>query len=146
MEYRKFGHTYLIRMDRGEEVVKCLYEFAEKENVHLASFSAIGACDKVTVGCYDVSEKQYHSKTLEGAYEITDLSGNITKKDGKVYLHLHITVADENQNAFGGHLNACTISGTCEMFANVIEGTVTRKNDDIGNTGLNIWNLEEKIC
>lgn len=145
MEYRKFDHTYLIRMDRGEEVVRCLYEFAEKENVHLASVSAIGACDKVTLGCYDVSEKQYHSQTLEGAYEITDLSGNITEKDEKVYLHLHITVADEKGNAYGGHLNACTISGTCEMFVNVLNGTVARRNDDIGNTGLNIWNLEEKV-
>lgn len=146
MEYRKFDHTYLIRMDRGEEIVSCLNEFAEKENIHLASVYAIGACDKVTVGCYEVNEKQYHSKTLEGAYEITNLSGNITEMGGKVYLHLHITVADENQKAYGGHLNECRISGTCEMFVNVIDGAVTRKKDDIGNTGLNIWELEEKVC
>lgn len=141
MEYRKFDDTYLIRMDRGEEVISCLNTFAEKEGVRLASVSAIGACDKVTVGCYDVSEKQYHSQTMEGAYEITDLSGNITEMDGKVYLHLHVTVADEKQNAYGGHLNECRISGTCEMFVNVIGDTVTRRNDDIGNTGLNIWDL-----
>ena len=33
MDYRKFGNTYVIRMDRGEEIVRTLTDFCKKENV-----------------------------------------------------------------------------------------------------------------
>lgn len=143
MEYRKYNDTFVIRMDKREEVIHCLTEFARKENVKLASVLAIGACDQVKIGCYDVKEKIYHVQTLEGTFEITNLTGNVTRKDSEVYLHLHITLADDRQQAFGGHLNACRISGTCEMFVSVLNGNVNRKPDSIGNTGLNIFDFEE---
>ena len=115
-----------------------LTELAEKEQIRLAHLYGLGASDHLTMGCYDVAQQKYHVKDLDGAFEITNLTGNMTRKDGKPYLHVHITVADESQKAFGGHLNACVISGTCELFVTVLDGNVGRKSDDIGHTGLNI--------
>ena len=36
MEYRKFGDTYIVRMDPGEEILTQLKVFAEQEGVKLA--------------------------------------------------------------------------------------------------------------
>ena len=142
MEYRKFDHTFAVRIDRGEEVVAELMKLAEREGICLAEVQGIGACDEVKLGCYDVAKQEYHVQMLKGIYEITDLCGNMTVMDGKSYLHIHITVADENQKAFGGHLNECHISGTCELFVTVIDGYVDRKKDLDRGTGLNIFSFE----
>ena len=36
MEYRKVGDTFIVRMDRGEEVTAMLTGLCEKENIRLA--------------------------------------------------------------------------------------------------------------
>lgn len=142
MEYIRTGNTYVVRMDRGEEVMACLKKLAETENIILGHIQGLGASDHVKLGCYDVASQQYHVNTIETALEITNLSGNITTKDNEVYLHVHITVADDQQKAYGGHLNECIISGTCELFVTVLEGNVGRMIDEIGHTGLNIMKFE----
>ena len=52
MDYRKFGDTVVARFDRGEEFTSSLQELCEKENIKLASVSAIGALNAFTAGVY----------------------------------------------------------------------------------------------
>ena len=61
MEYRKFGDTYIVRMDRDEEILAQLKIFAEKEQVKLASVTGLGAVKDFTVGVFDSSAKAYKS-------------------------------------------------------------------------------------
>lgn len=141
MDYRRFGNKVVLRIDRGEEVVDTIVKLCEKENIRLAAVSGLGAADSVTMGLYNVAEKKYHQHTFERPFEITALIGNITRMDGKVYQHLHITVADEDGHAFGGHLSAARISGTGEIVLDIIDGEVGRKVDDITGTGLNLFDF-----
>ena len=43
MEYKKFGSVYAVRIDKGEEILAKLKEFAEREKVAFARVSAIGS-------------------------------------------------------------------------------------------------------
>ena len=43
MEYRKFGKQYVIRLEKGEEIVSSIKDLCEKENIKLGSLSGIGA-------------------------------------------------------------------------------------------------------
>lgn len=138
MEYRKFNETYVIRMDRGEEIVSSLTAFCRKENVTLATVEALGAADHVVIGLYDVGARQYHKHNFDGPMEITSLLGSISTKDGEPYLHLHINLCREDMSVIGGHLNECRISATCEMIVRKIEGIVERKLDE-EVTGLNLF-------
>ena len=61
MEYRKFGDTYIVRMDPGEEILTQLKVFAEQEGVKLASVTALGAVKDFTVGVFDTGAKVYKS-------------------------------------------------------------------------------------
>lgn len=136
MEFRRFNDAYVVRMDRGEEVMETLTALCEQEGIRLASVEAIGAVDRAVVGLYDVGEKVYHKKEFTEPMELTSLLGTVTEKDGKPYLHLHATFCDANMQAHGGHVNALHISATCEMVLRLLPGQVGRQLDEV--TGLNL--------
>ena len=138
MEYRRFDDTYVVRLQKGEEIGETLAELCRKEDIKLASVSGIGAADHLVIGLYDVGTRVYHKTELNGPMEITSLLGNVSRKDGEVYLHLHINVCDENMNVKGGHMNECRIGATGEIFVRVINGEVERLLDD-EVTGLNLY-------
>ena len=140
MEYRRFNDTYVIRMDRGEEIVSCLDRFCRQEDIHLAHVQAIGAVDRAEVGLYDVETKAYRKQFFREPLEMTSLLGTVTRKDGQPYLHLHVTLTDASMLAHGGHANSLTISGTCEMIVTVLEGDVERCPDEA--TGLNLFSFD----
>ena len=139
MEFKRLGEAYVLRIDRGEEVLAALEAFCCQENVALAEIVGIGAADLVTVGLYNVAKQAYHSRTFTGEFEITNLTGSVSQKEGEVYLHLHITCVGDDFVSFGGHLNACRISGTCELYLTKLSGTVGRRHDAV--TGLNIYDF-----
>lgn len=137
MEYKRFENTVVLRIDRGEEITSALKKVSEKENIKLASVSAIGAVDRFTVGLYSVGEKQYKKNTFTGDFEIVSLSGNINTMDGEYYSHLHMSAARSDGSVAGGHLNEAFVSATCEMFITILDGKVDRFHDEI--TGLNLF-------
>lgn len=137
MEYRKFGCQYVIRIDRGEEIITALKEICRKEKIRCASVQAIGAVDDFEVGLFDVEKKVYHSEHYHFPAEVTSLLGTVTEKEGEPYLHLHMNAADGDHKVYGGHLNSAVISATCEMVVTVIDGQVDRRLDE--QTGLNLF-------
>ena len=137
MEYRRFENAFVVRMDRGEEVMATLTALCQREGIRLASVEAIGAVDRAVVGLYDVGEKVYHRKEFTEPMELTGLLGTVTEKDGEPYLHLHATFCDANMQAHGGHVNELFISATCEMVLRLLPGQVGRRPDDV--TGLNLF-------
>lgn len=133
MEYKKFDENYVVRLNKGEEVIECLKELCEKEDIKLAEITGLGASNLVEIGVFNVNTKEYNTKTFEGMFEITSLVGNATRKEGNVYLHVHINFGDEDGNVKGGHLVQSRISATSEIIVRKIEGKVGRKlSDEIG--------------
>ena len=143
MEYRKFEETYVVRLDRGDEIIACMTELCEKENLKLGYLEGLGAADHAVIGLYDVGERFYYKTELNGPMEITSLVGNITTKDGETYLHLHINLCDETMAVRGGHLNECRISATSEIIVRKIAGRVERRYDE-EVTGLNLFRFTDQ--
>ena len=136
MEYRRFGDTYIVRMDPGEEILNELKVFAEKEEVKLASVTALGAVKDFTVGVFDTNAKVYKSNRFQGVYEIVSLVGSINTMNDAFYCHLHMCAADQEGHAFGGHLNEAVISATCEMVVTCLPGRTDRVFSE--EVGLNL--------
>lgn len=133
MEFRKFNNDYVIRLNKGEEVIQKLKELCKNENIELAEITGLGASNLIEIGVFNVNTKEYKTKIFEGMFEITSLVGNVTRKDGEVYLHIHINFGDEEGNVRGGHLVRTNISATSEIILRKIDGKVGRKlNDEIG--------------
>ena len=137
MEYKRFGNTVVARFDKGEEVITSIKEIALKEDIKLANINALGATNNFEVGVYNIEEKKYYSNHFKGNYEIVSLTGSINTMNGEFYTHIHMSCGDDKSNVVGGHLNKAIISATCEMFINIIDGTVDRYKDE--ETGLNLF-------
>lgn len=142
MEYKRFKDKIIVRLDRGEEIVESITKLSNEEDIKLGRVTGIGATNKVKIGLFDVESKEYHARELTGNMEITNLSGNISRMDGEVYVHLHITVCDEENRAYGGHLNMAIISATCEIIIDLIEGYVDRCFDE--EVGLNLFKFVDE--
>ena len=63
MDYKRFDKKIIARFDRGEEVHTALKNLAFKEDIKLASISALGATDDFTIGVYKLDDKSYREKT-----------------------------------------------------------------------------------
>lgn len=129
----KIEDKYLVRLDRGEEVLSTLNSICIKNNIIAGKISGIGAVCDVSLGFYDVSTKVYDSKKFDGEFELLSLSGNISYLDGEPFTHLHVTMSDAKYQVFGGHLFEATIAVTGEIWIVPAEIKVDRlKNDEIG--------------
>lgn len=142
MDYRRFGNTVVLRIDRNEEVMEKLQEICEKENILLGAISGLGAASYVEMGLYDVEKKAFTGTVLQQPLEVTSLIGSVTEMDGKPYLHVHIGAADVEGKAYGGHLKRCVIGGTSEIFIQAADGHVGRRADWFSETGLNLYDFD----
>ena len=116
MDARAFGKYWIVRIDKGEEVVETLRELCRAEGIRLGTIDGIGATDKATIGLFKTRTKEYVQKEVVGDHEITNLTGNISRMHGDVYLHLHINLSDSSYHTFGGHLNSAVVSATLRLL------------------------------
>ena len=139
MDYRRFDHTIVARLDKGEEILEQVQRIAQQEHITLATVQALGAIDRFTVGVFYADEKQYHANEFAGHFEIVSLTGTINTMDGAFYCHLHMSAGNEEGQVFGGHLNRAMVSATREMVITILDGTVDRKFDP--DIGLNLFDF-----
>lgn len=137
MEYRRFNNTIIARIDKGEEILEKIKEIATKEQIKLATVSALGATNAFTVGVYKIDEKKYYSNEFKGNFEIVSLTGTINTMKDEFYTHIHMSAGNEKGEVFGGHLNKAMVSATCEMIINIVDGKVDRYFDE--EIGLNLF-------
>ena len=138
MEYRKFGSDYVLRIDRGEEILESIMALCKAENIRLGSVSGIGAVGEVTLGVFNREKFIYESTTYTGDYEIASCSGSISTKEGEQYLHIHMAVGNAVKGeCHGGHLNRAIVSLTGEFIIHQIDGVVEREYSP--EVGLNLF-------
>nr|WP_314096610.1 PPC domain-containing DNA-binding protein [uncultured Lachnoanaerobaculum sp.] len=140
MEYKRYKDTIVVRIDKGEDIIKKLLELAIEEDILFSSISGLGAVDEVVLGIFDTENKKYISVTYTGDFEITSLVGSLSRKDGKPYIHAHMSIGNVITNKFvGGHLNKAIVSATAEIILTVVDMVVERElNKEIG---LNLFKL-----
>jgi predicted DNA-binding protein with PD1-like motif len=139
MEYRRFDDTIVLRLDPGDEILEQIAKVADEEKIELAEISGLGAVNEFTVGVFYTAEKQYHSNSFEGYYEITSLTGTITTINDQPYLHIHMSAGDVKGNVVGGHLNRARVSATSEIVIRTVKGHVGRKMSE--EIGLNLFDF-----
>jgi len=133
---KKINQQWILRLQKGEEIVTSITRFCVDNQIKLGSITGIGAVDKVKLGLYDSKKKQYNTKEFFEDMEVTSLVGNVSLKDGKPFLHLHITLANSDFKVFGGHLYEAYICATGEIILDEINGSVDRFLDSETNLHL----------
>jgi hypothetical protein len=139
MKHQRFKDKVVVRIDKGEEIIASLKAVCKEQQIKAGSVLGIGAVGKITIGLMNTNTKQYHSRELTGDHELAPLVGNITTKNGEPYIHLHATVGNTDQTAFAGHVSAATVSVTCELIIDTIDGTIERIYDS--ELAINLFEL-----
>jgi predicted DNA-binding protein with PD1-like motif len=121
--------TYAIILAKGDEVSASLMEFARKENIHAAQFTAIGALSNAVVGYFDFSIKDYKRITIDEQTEVLSMIGDISVFDGKPKLHAHLVLGKSDGTAHGGHLLEARVNPTLEIIVTESPSYLVRKMD-----------------
>jgi predicted DNA-binding protein with PD1-like motif len=134
MKYRQLAeHTSTLIIDKGEDVISTITEVAKDNNIQNAFLSGLGAVEKISCGYYNLEEKKYYFINYEGLFEVVSMTGNIMLKEGQPFVHLHAVFTDENNQAFGGHVEEMRVGVTLEVQLNLVSGNIRREyNQDIG--------------
>ena len=144
MDYRKFGGTYVVRLDPGDEIVEKVLWLAAVENIRLATVTGLGTVDNVTLGIYSPDTRQFKANMFHADFEIVSLTGTITTQNKRPYAHLHMAVGDLAGRCYGGHLNRGVVSATAELIIQTIPGEVDRQpNPQIGLNLMHFWSEEQ---
>lgn len=112
------SRTFHIVFTKGDDVRAGLAEFAEKNHLTNAHFTAIGALDFAVIGWSDRPKKAFKVVKLDEEMEVASLAGNIVRdKDGKPVVHGHIVVGLlRNAAVYAGHLLYGRVSLTMQMY------------------------------
>ena len=124
---------YIIRFDKGEELISGLIEFCQAKKIKAGFFIALGATSQVVLSYYHLDKKEYQEKKIDEDLEIVSLSGNVAEMEGKIIIHSHGIFADSQMRTYGGHLNKLVVSGTGEVLLDVFQGKIERQySQEIG--------------
>ncbi|MEM3704040.1 MAG: DUF296 domain-containing protein [Candidatus Bathyarchaeia archaeon] len=116
----KIGKIVFSRILEGEDLAEAIKERVEKSGVKVGLIIVIGSLKKVVLGYY--KEGEYKYIRLNGPLEIASCIGNIAVDEkGETIIHAHIVVANEQGEAFGGHLMQGSVVGATAELA-IIEG------------------------
>jgi len=137
---KKEGNIIYVRLVKGEEIATSLYEIINKYNIISGWINGIGAICKVELGFYNLNNKNYNRKKIDGNYELTSLIGNVSSKENKPFLHLHINMSDESFNTYGGHLFSAEILVGGEFIIRLTENNIQREFDK--SIGLFLWEFD----
>ena len=139
MKHAKLGERFILRLYRGEEVMKTLTEFARQMRIPAGELSGIGAVQEVVLGYFDPESRKYIKDLFPGSYEVTGLNGNLSQVKGEPFFHLHATIADRDHTARAGHLFSARVSVTLEVILNPFSENLERTWDR--EVDLNLLNL-----
>lgn len=129
---------YLISVDNHCEITAALAAFCQEKDIRSGIVGGLAAISEATFRFLDPASKQYVDKTFTEQMEVTCLTGNISRKDGAPYLHIHVTASRRDYTCIGGHLLTAKVNGACELYVEDYGlEDVGRRFDP--ETGLNLY-------
>ena len=130
--------TIMGRIDNGKDLLSEINSFLTKHNIKAGKIEGIGAIQKGNLGYYNQENKEYQTIVINSPMEIVSLLGNISLKQGKVFSHCHISLADGHGNVKGGHLMEGCVVFAFEFIITVFDGTALIRGFDEA-TKLPLW-------
>jgi len=133
---------YLIgRLQWGSDLLEEITRICREEKVRLGRVEAFGAVSKARLAYYDQQAREYRFIDMEKDLELTKLVGNVSLKEGEPIVHAHVTLADKDGRAYGGHLAPGTLVFACEFIIQAFDGPLLTRSYD-AETGLQLWSMK----
>lgn len=132
----KPGETriWMAVLESGEDVKESLLKMARQHSVENASFVALGAFEKATLGYFDWQEKKYRHIAVNEQVEVVTLAGDMVPDEkGSLSLHAHAVLGRSDGGTRGGHLIEGLVRPTLEVTVTELPAHLTRrKHPELG--------------
>lgn len=141
MQSKQTDAGYVLVLARGEELIATLTKFCTDNTIEGATFTGIGAIERVKIGYYDLGKKEYFFRDEAGIFEVASMNGNVALVEGKPFIHAHAVLSrcDESLECIGAHIKEAYVAVTLEVLLRVFDAPLERTlNDDIGLKLLNL--------
>jgi predicted DNA-binding protein with PD1-like motif len=133
---------FMGKLAHGADLLEEITNICVDQDICLGHVEALGAVKKARLGYYNQQDHVYHFYDLNQTLEITNLTGNISIKDGAPVVHAHVTLSDKDGHAYGGHLAPGTIVFACEVTIQILDGPKFERGFD-QETGLPLWKINK---
>lgn len=134
-------NAILLVLNRGEELHTKLQEFAREHELKGAWVQGLGGSGAMTLGYYNLAEREYEWQEFSDNLEILSLQGNLAWIDGEPFWHVHGSFSGQDFTSVGGHVKEMVVGLTCELVITPLDTRLTRVFDD--ETGLKLLNGSE---
>jgi uncharacterized protein len=109
--------TFAVILQKGDEAMRCLQDFAAKERLGGAQVTAIGALSRATLAFFDWDTKRYNPIPVDEQVEVASLVGDIAVgPDGKPSVHVHAVLGRRDGTSMAGHLQEGHVRPTLEII------------------------------
>lgn len=98
----EFG--FYLRLEPGDELVRCLIQFAREQEVDEAVVSGVGAVTEVELGTGGDGAREHRRVSLNEQLEACSLTGTVTLIDGEPFPCLRGSFARADYSVLGGHV------------------------------------------
>ena len=122
------GADLALIFETGDEVMSALRDYARREGVRAARFTAIGAFSSATLAYFDWDTKAYIDIPVCEQVEVLVLAGDIAWRDDEPVAHVHVVLGRRDGSTIGGHLRAARVRPTLELML-TRAGALERRHD-----------------
>ena len=126
----------ILVLQFGDRLQEKLGAYAREHELVGAWVEGLGGAKSMTLGYYNIDQRQYTWKDFDEVHEILKLSGNLAWVDGEPVWHIHGAFSNSEFNSVGGHVRELVVGVTCELFITPLDAPLTRVFDD--ETGLKL--------
>ena len=131
------GKAAFVSLERGEDLLEGLNGAVEELGVEAGTLQVIGGLEEATVGYFDPKSGEYR-KIPTGHVEISSGLGNVSIRDGKPFIHLHLVLSGPDGTCLGGHAMEGCRAFVVEAYVRALGGPPPVRQQVPGMT-LKIW-------
>ncbi len=133
---------FMGKLPHKADLIGSLTEAATANGIRAGAIQVMGALQGAKVGFYDQWSKTYRELTFAKPLEIVSGMGNVSLRDVKPFVHLHLSLSDEEGKVFGGHaMEGCTVFAAEYIIMPLTGATPLRVFDE--TTGLYLWERDQ---
>jgi len=129
---------YLGRLPKDADLLQTLNQLCADMGIERGLVQVIGALQKAALGYYLQDEQRYVSHAVPENVEILVGIGNVSLKDGKPFVHLHLSLSKADCSCLGGHAMPGCIIFAAEASILPLDGPALIRELDPA-TGLPLW-------
>jgi uncharacterized protein len=112
---------YFITLQPGDELVRCLIQFARDQEIDMAMITGAGSISEVELGTGSAGRRDQRRSRFAEPLEACALTGTLTLVDGEPFPRLFGSFARLDNTMLGGHIFQAVCGAGAEVLVQLLE-------------------------